>query len=69
MPASENRPQGLLARIGRFFGRPPGRHAGRVSLLLSEQEEPIMFNIANVKAAPSPDLLTPDNSVMLFVDH
>ncbi|MFF3877630.1 hydrolase [Streptomyces mirabilis] len=28
-----------------------------------------MFNIANVKAAPSPDLLTPDNSVMLFVDH
>ncbi|MER6070597.1 hydrolase [Streptomyces sp. NPDC001393] len=28
-----------------------------------------MFNIANVKAAPSPDLLTPENSVMLFVDH
>ncbi|MER5914216.1 hydrolase [Streptomyces sp. NPDC001982] len=28
-----------------------------------------MFNAANVKAAPSPDLLTPDNSVMLFVDH
>lgn len=28
-----------------------------------------MFNIANVKAAPSPDLLTPDNSVMMFVDH
>lgn len=28
-----------------------------------------MFDIANVKAAPSPDLLTPDNAVMLFVDH
>ncbi|MEV6024196.1 hydrolase, partial [Streptomyces sp. NPDC052036] len=28
-----------------------------------------MFDIANVHAAPSPDLLTPDNSVMLFVDH
>ncbi|WP_310437499.1 hydrolase [Streptomyces sp. 3330] len=28
-----------------------------------------MFNIADVKAAPSPDLLTPDNSVMMFVDH
>ncbi|MGW1158020.1 hydrolase, partial [Streptomyces sp. NPDC002513] len=28
-----------------------------------------MFDIANVQAAPSPDLLTPDNSVMLFVDH
>lgn len=69
MPASENRPQGLLARIGRFFGRPSGRHAGRASLHLPEQEEPIMFNIANVKAAPSPDLLTPENSVMLFVDH
>jgi nicotinamidase-related amidase len=26
-----------------------------------------MFN--HVKAAPSPDLLTPDNAVMLFVDH
>ena len=28
-----------------------------------------MFDIANVQAAPSPDLLTPDNAVMLFVDH
>ncbi|MGW3727781.1 hydrolase [Streptomyces sp. NPDC000851] len=28
-----------------------------------------MFNIAEVKAAPSPDLLTPDNAVFLFVDH
>ncbi|MEU2618156.1 hydrolase [Streptomyces sp. NPDC007157] len=28
-----------------------------------------MFSAANVQAAPSPDLLTPDNSVMLFVDH
>ncbi|MFD5065346.1 hydrolase [Streptomyces sp. NPDC058394] len=28
-----------------------------------------MFDFANVKAAPGPDLLTPDNSVMLFVDH
>ncbi|WFE54351.1 hydrolase [Micromonospora sp. WMMD1155] len=28
-----------------------------------------MFDVTNVKAAPSPDLLTPDNSVMLFVDH
>ncbi|MGW1545138.1 hydrolase [Streptomyces sp. NPDC002309] len=28
-----------------------------------------MFNVADVKAAPSPDLLTPDNAVFLFVDH
>ena len=28
-----------------------------------------MVNIAEVTAAPSPDLLTPDNAVMLFVDH
>ncbi|MGW9031765.1 hydrolase [Streptomyces sp. NPDC055722] len=28
-----------------------------------------MFNFHSVKAAPSPDLLTPDNAVMLFVDH
>ncbi|MCL7429153.1 hydrolase [Streptomyces sp. YS415] len=28
-----------------------------------------MVNFAAVQAAPSPDLLTPDNSVMLFVDH
>jgi nicotinamidase-related amidase len=27
------------------------------------------FNIDNVKAAPSGDLITPDNSVFLFVDH
>ncbi|UKY48936.1 hydrolase [Streptomyces inhibens] len=27
------------------------------------------FNLDNVSAAPSPDLLTPDNAVMLFVDH
>ncbi|MFJ2592546.1 hydrolase [Streptomyces erythrochromogenes] len=28
-----------------------------------------MFDIAQVRAAPSADLLTPDNSVMLFIDH
>ncbi|MEW2619226.1 hydrolase [Streptomyces sp. NPDC048106] len=28
-----------------------------------------MVDFAQVKAAPSPDLLTPDNAVMLFVDH
>ncbi|MGW4380989.1 hydrolase [Kitasatospora sp. NPDC004531] len=28
-----------------------------------------MVDFANVKAAPSPDLLTPENSMMLFVDH
>ncbi|NBM15252.1 hydrolase [Streptomyces sp. GC420] len=28
-----------------------------------------MVNVAEVKAAPSTDLLTPDNSVVLFVDH
>ncbi|MFJ3671069.1 hydrolase [Streptomyces sp. NPDC090106] len=28
-----------------------------------------MFDIANVHAAPSANLLTPDNSLMLFVDH
>ncbi|MFI9617020.1 hydrolase [Streptomyces sp. NPDC052023] len=28
-----------------------------------------MFNRDNVQAAPSPDLLTPENAVMLFVDH
>jgi nicotinamidase-related amidase len=28
-----------------------------------------MFNFPSVKAAPSPDLLTPENSVFLFVDH
>ncbi|KMO99028.1 hypothetical protein ACS04_04710 [Streptomyces roseus] len=28
-----------------------------------------MFDIAKVQAAPSEDLLTPDNAVMLFVDH
>lgn len=28
-----------------------------------------MFDINKVQAAPSQDLLTPDNSVMLFVDH
>ncbi|MFD2123286.1 isochorismatase family protein [Streptomyces cirratus] len=28
-----------------------------------------MFDIAKVQAAPSRDLLTPDNSVMVFVDH
>ncbi|QRP42994.1 hydrolase [Amycolatopsis sp. FDAARGOS 1241] len=28
-----------------------------------------MVNIAEVKPEPSPDLLTPDNSVVLFVDH
>jgi nicotinamidase-related amidase len=27
------------------------------------------FNPANVKAAPSEDLITPDNSVFVFVDH
>jgi nicotinamidase-related amidase len=27
------------------------------------------FNLDNVKAAPSEDLITPDNSVFLFVDH
>jgi nicotinamidase-related amidase len=27
------------------------------------------FNLDNVKAAPSADLITPDNSVFLFVDH
>jgi nicotinamidase-related amidase len=27
------------------------------------------FNLDNVKAAPSEDLLTPENSVFLFVDH
>ncbi|RFA12240.1 hydrolase [Subtercola boreus] len=27
------------------------------------------FNIDNVKAAPSEDLITPENSVFLFVDH
>ncbi|MFI0713339.1 hydrolase [Streptomyces inhibens] len=27
------------------------------------------FDLDNVSAAPSPDLLTPDNAVMLFVDH
>lgn len=69
MSASKNRPPGLLVRVGRLFGRPAARHARRVSPLAPETEEPIMFNIANVKAAPSPDLLTPDNSVMLFVDH
>ncbi len=28
-----------------------------------------MTNIADVTAAPSPDLLTPDNCAVLFVDH
>ncbi|WP_219507875.1 hydrolase [Nonomuraea ceibae] len=28
-----------------------------------------MINLADVHAAPSPDLLTPDNAMMLFVDH
>ncbi|MCW8103373.1 hydrolase [Streptomyces tauricus] len=28
-----------------------------------------MSNIVNIEAAPSPDLLTPDNSVVMFVDH
>lgn len=28
-----------------------------------------MVNLDNVHAAPSPDLLTPDNAMMLFVDH
>ncbi|MFJ6851837.1 hydrolase [Streptomyces sp. NPDC091271] len=28
-----------------------------------------MVDFDNVKAAPSPDLLTPDNAMMLFVDH
>lgn len=28
-----------------------------------------MFDINKVQAAPSKDLLTPDNAVMLFVDH
>ncbi|KJS54491.1 chloroperoxidase [Streptomyces rubellomurinus subsp. indigoferus] len=28
-----------------------------------------MVDFANVHAAPSPDLLTPDNAMMLFVDH
>ncbi|MFD8984267.1 hydrolase [Streptomyces sp. NPDC059564] len=28
-----------------------------------------MFDIAQVTAAPSPDLLTPDNCAVLFVDH
>jgi nicotinamidase-related amidase len=28
-----------------------------------------MFDAAQVKAAPSADLLTPDNAVMVFVDH
>jgi nicotinamidase-related amidase len=28
-----------------------------------------MFNVNAVQAAPSPDLLTPENSVVLFVDH
>ncbi|MER7670134.1 hydrolase [Kitasatospora sp. NPDC096128] len=28
-----------------------------------------MFDITEVHAAPSPDLLTPDNAMMLFVDH
>ncbi|MEV6975992.1 hydrolase [Kitasatospora sp. NPDC093806] len=28
-----------------------------------------MVDFANVHAAPSPDLLTPDNALMLFVDH
>ncbi|MGW7365836.1 hydrolase [Streptomyces sp. NPDC054841] len=28
-----------------------------------------MIDFTQVKAAPSPDLLTPDNAVMLFVDH
>jgi nicotinamidase-related amidase len=28
-----------------------------------------MADLANVQAAPSPDLLTPDNAMMLFVDH
>ncbi|MGV9346175.1 hydrolase [Streptomyces spiralis] len=28
-----------------------------------------MVDFAQVKAAPSPDLLTPDNAVVLFVDH
>ncbi|MCC9308358.1 hydrolase [Kitasatospora sp. RB6PN24] len=28
-----------------------------------------MVDFANVQAAPSPDLLTPDNAMMLFVDH
>ncbi|WP_395575649.1 hydrolase [Streptomyces sp. BK79] len=28
-----------------------------------------MVDFTTVQAAPSPDLLTPDNSVMLFVDH
>jgi nicotinamidase-related amidase len=27
------------------------------------------FNLANVKAAPSEDLITPENAVFLFVDH
>ncbi|MFJ4095277.1 hydrolase [Kitasatospora sp. NPDC089913] len=28
-----------------------------------------MVDLTNVHAAPSPDLLTPDNAMMLFVDH
>lgn len=28
-----------------------------------------MFDVTKVQAAPSADLLTPDNAVMLFVDH
>ncbi|MEV5600835.1 hydrolase [Streptomyces sp. NPDC052299] len=28
-----------------------------------------MFDPSSVQAAPSPDLLTPDNAMMLFVDH
>lgn len=28
-----------------------------------------MVDFAQVKTAPGPDLLTPDNAVMLFVDH
>ncbi|MGW0632377.1 hypothetical protein ACWD27_39370, partial [Streptomyces sp. NPDC002758] len=69
MPASKNRLQGLLARVGRLFGQSAARHARRVSLPVEEMKEPVMFNVANVKAAASPDLLTPDNAVMLFVDH
>lgn len=28
-----------------------------------------MVDLTQVSATPSPDLLTPDNAVMLFVDH
>jgi nicotinamidase-related amidase len=49
-----------MGRVRSEFGRPTAER---------DEKEPVMFNIANVKAAPSPELLTPDNSVMLFVDH